>query len=202
MQVHPLIAGLAVVAWVFVTTPGGAARAEEFVLLEPESITEKFETSLRVLKERLDAEPPPRYMLYKAEVTFSKSSGMDGQIEGRIPVLLAEAEVTGAYQQLATASETLVYTPRPTIPTNFDDSGLLDFLGRIHAEAREEIAAESAFIPTRAIFEEAFFIQVDGEGKLSFLSVASVSGGVELRNAHQFRFHFCLVGNDGTCVEG
>jgi hypothetical protein len=180
----------------------GAARADEYVFVDTAVVTDKFETSLRVLKERLDSESPPKWMLYKAEVTFSKASGIDGEADAKIPVLIAEAEVSGEYQQLSTTTETVVYTPRATVPVNFDDSGLLEFLTRIHQEAREEMQAESDFLPTRATFEDEFFVRMDAGGKLSFFSIFSVGGGGELKNSHQFRFHFCLVGNDGACVPG
>ena len=40
----------------------GAARADEYVFVDPAVVTDKFETSLRVLKERLDSESPPKWM--------------------------------------------------------------------------------------------------------------------------------------------
>ena len=78
-----LFIGLAAFCYCLVADVGTSAHAQDFVLLDSEQITEKFETSLLVAKELLDARSPPKYLLYRAEATIAKTNGLDGKIAAR-----------------------------------------------------------------------------------------------------------------------
>lgn len=196
------IIGLAVFFSCLGTNLDNVAHAQDFVLLDSDQITEKFETSLSVAKELLDARSPPKYLLYKAEATIAKTNGLDGKIAGKIPALLVSAEIAVDYYNVTTTTEQLVYLPATSIPTNFDDLGVGEFVTRIQDKFEDDLASGSAFVVARASLEHSFLIKVEGTGKLTFLSVVSVEGEIEVKNVHTIVFHFCLVGNDGECIEG
>jgi hypothetical protein len=173
---------------------------KEFSLIDTAAVSAKFENSMALAKETLQRYPPPRYMIYKVVVTFSLATGLDGEPEGKIPVGLVSIGFKGDYDQLKTTKQTFTYVPAATIPTNVEDFGVLAFINQI----QEKIAADlkkKDFLIMRAEYEQEFVVGIDGEGKLSFFSVADISGGANLKNSHKITFYFCLLGNDGKCVE-
>jgi hypothetical protein len=187
-------------AWlltVLVTLTPSVAAGIEIELIAKDEVASKFETSLAILKEKIDDQEPPKYILYKAEIEFALTNGLDGKIQGKIPLV---GELSGEYGDVSTTRTKFTYQPRPTIPVNFKDSGVVSFLNSIQEKVRLDIE-NSSFVMTKAEYDEEFIISVDGEGKMSFLSVASVSGHIELKNAHKAKFYFCLMGNDGSCVD-
>ncbi|HSF96686.1 MAG TPA: hypothetical protein VLA52_16790 [Thermohalobaculum sp.] len=202
MIIRRFLLGLVLAVGCFGGWPDSVAHADQIQLLDPNKITKKFETALQVMKERLDAEEPPKYMLFKAELTYSQSNGLDGKIAGKIPALIATAEVSGEYKDLTTTTEKVTYLPAATVPVNFDDLGILAYLTEIHEKLRAEIAEHRDFLPAFREREDEFVIQIDGTGKLTFLALASIEGALGVKNVHKFKFYFCLVGNDGRCVGG
>ena len=85
---------------------------------------------------------------------------------------------------------------------NFDDLGVGEFVTRIQNKFENDLASNSAFVVANASLEHSFLIKVEGTAKLTFLSVVSLQGGMELKNVQTIIFRFCLLGNDGECIEG
>ena len=137
-----------------------SAHAQDFVLLDSEQITEKFETSLLVAKELLDARSPPKYLLYRAEATIAKTNGLDGKIAGKIPALLVSPELAIDYYDITTTTEKLIYVPTSSIPENFDDLGVGEFVTRIQDKFENDLASNSPFVVANASLEHSFLIKV------------------------------------------
>ncbi len=176
------------------------AYAQEVELIDPDDIREKFETSLTVIKEHLETIDPPRYFMHKAEISFAVTTGMDGNIEGKIPVAVGSVSFDGNYGEVRTKRETYTYSPRTSIPVNFEDLGVVAFLTGLQEDVGGRLQ-DTEFLVTGAEHEEEFVIVLSGEGKLNFLSVLSFGVGVEVQNSHKMTFHFCLLGNDGQCEQ-
>jgi hypothetical protein len=177
-----------------------ASAANDFILIDPPIITQKFENSMAIAKETLRRFPPPRYMINKVVVTFSVTSGLDGSAEGKIPVGLLSIGFKGEYQQTKTTKQTFTYAPAGSIPTNVEDFGVLAFINQIQEKISADLKKKD-FIVTRAEYEQEFVIGIDGEGKISFLSVVDVSGKADLKNSHKITFYFCLLTIEGKCSE-
>lgn len=175
-------------------------HAQDVQFIDTEKIREKFETSLGVIKERLESTAPPRYFLNKAEISFSVTSGVDGNVEGKIPIAVVSVSFSGKYGQVKTRRETYTYVPRTSIPVSFEDLGVAAFLAGLHEKVAEKLKTAD-FIVTAAKHEEDFVIVLSGEGKLEFLSLLSFGADVQTSNGHKMTFHFCLLGNDGNCLE-
>jgi hypothetical protein len=174
--------------------------AKDFSLIDTSAVSTKFENSMALAKETLRRYPAPRYMIYKVVVTFSLATGLDGSVEGKIPVGFVSVGFKGDYEQVTTKKQTFTYVPNTTIPTNVEDFGVLAFINQIQEKISTDLK-KNPFIVTRAEHEEEFVVGIDGQGKLSFFNVADISGKASLKNTHKITFHFCLLGNDGKCVE-
>ena len=177
---------------------GGTASAQNYSLIDTGVITKKFESSMAMAKALLERFTPPRYMIYKVIVTFSITNGFDGAAEGKIPVGVASVGFKGDYEQIATKKQTFTYVPNTTIPTNVEDFGVLAFITQIQTKVSQDLK-KAPFIVSRAEHEEEFMVAIDGEGKLSFLELASISGSANLKNSHKITFFFCLLNNEGNC---
>jgi hypothetical protein len=173
--------------------------AKEFSLVDTAAVSTKFENSMALAKETLQRYPPPRYLIYKVVVTFSVATGVDGNVEGKIPVGFVSFGFKGDYEQLTTKKQTFTYVPNTTIPTNVEDFGVLAFINQIQEKISTDLKKKQ-FVVTRAEHEEEFIVGIDGEGKLSFFNIADISGGANMKNSHKITFYFCLLGNDGKCV--
>ncbi len=109
-------------------SPFKSVAAKDLSLIDTAAITSKFENSMAIAKETLRRFPPPRYLIYKVVVTFSITDGLDGAIEGKIPVGLVSIGFKGDYEQVKTKKQTFTYVPNTAIPTNVEDFGVLAFI--------------------------------------------------------------------------
>jgi hypothetical protein len=191
-------------AFLFLTTGllayATAAQALNVSLINTDVITNKFENSMAIAKQLLDRFPPPKYMIYKIVVTFSVTDDLEGSGEGKIPVGVLSAGFKGDYEKLTTRKQSFTYVPTATIPTNIDDFGVLRFINQIQAKVSADLKT-APFVRSRAEYEEEFVVGVGGDGNLSFLGVASLSGSVRVKNSHTIKFYFCLMTNEGKCAE-
>lgn len=174
--------------------------AKEFSLIDTAAVTTKFENAMALARETLLRYPKPRYLVYKVVASFSVTNGLDGSVEGKIPVGVVSASFKGEYEQISTRKETFTYVPTTTIPTNVEDFGVLAFINQIQSKVSTDLKTKP-FVVSRAEHEEEFVVGIDGEGKLSFFSIVDVGGHADLKNSHKITFYFCLFGNDGKCVE-
>lgn len=174
--------------------------AQEVLFLDTDEMRGKFETSLAVIREYLEVQDPPKYHLNKAVIEFSVTTGADGSVAGKIPVGIVNVSFEGEYGQVATSREKYEYVPRDSVPVNFDDLGIAEFLSGLQKRVNEDLA-KSGFVVTSATHTEEFVAAMNGEGKLEFFGLASVAANAEAKNSHKMTFHFCLLGNDGACIQ-
>ncbi len=177
-----------------------AALPQEIRLIDTETVRDKFETSMSIAREYLATVDPPKYHLYKAAVTFSVTSGADGSVSGKIPAAIVSAAFTGKYGEISTVTKTYTYMPRDSIPVNFDDFGVLAFVSDLQSDIKEQLR-ESDHVVTNAELEGEFVVMAAGEAEITFLAVASLGVDVEVKNKHKMTFYFCLLGNDGQCIQ-
>lgn len=176
------------------------AFAKDISLIDTAAVTAKFENAMALGRETLLRYPKPRYLIYKVAVSFSVTNGLDGNVAGKIPVGVVSAEFKGEYEQVSTRKESFTYVPASTIPTTVEDFGVLAFINRIQEKVSADLKTK-VFVVSRAEHEEEFVVGIDGQGKLSFFSIVDIGGAVNLKNSHKIAFYFCLLGNDGKCVE-
>lgn len=173
------------------------ANAQETVLLDESAVREKFEVSMSLLNEFISTQAPPKYILDSVTVDFSVTTGADGSVSGKIPVGIAGVSFEGAYSALDTISRSYTYTPAATIPTTFDDLGVLEFFNELQADAAHTMGGMGL---SSAEYSETFYAALNGEGKLEFFGVAAIGGSINTTNSHRMTFRFCLQGVDGSCV--
>lgn len=171
--------------------------ADEFRLIDEDQVREKFENSITLLNENISSQDPPAYILKNATVELSVTNGVDGSISGKIPIGVVGASFSGEYSELTTNVRTYTYTPRNTVPTNFDDLGVLSFLIDLQKDAANTMNGMGL---TSAKYAESFVAGINGEGKLEFFGLLSLGAEVSVKNSHKMVFVFCLQGADGGCI--
>lgn len=191
-----LLATTALAALLICISP---VRADEVLFVDTDIVREKFETSLTIIKEHLEAQSPPRYHLHIAEIEFAVTTGADGGVEGKIPIGVVNVSFDGEYGQVHTTRQSYSYVPRDSIPTNFDDLGVAAFLVKLQEDIADKYRTAD-FVPSRATRSEEFVVAMNGEGKLEFFAVAALRASVQIKNSHKATYKFCLLGNDGNCT--
>ncbi len=182
---------------IFLVLSRTSAFSTDYPMVDVENITKQIELSLAQAKEILDNYKPPRYKLYKAIITFSVTSDENGELKGKIPAVIVDIDVTGAYSRISTSKLTLKYYASQFVRRSSQSSGLLNHIVKL--QERLSKLEMNAYLVKQAIYEEDFVVKKDASGDITFLDIAKLLGGAEIKNSHHAKYYFCLADSNGDC---